>query len=208
MRRSLYIIIALIGFTALGQSRYETGMRKAFSLWQDNKQWEAANLFERISQAEPDNWLPAFYVAQINVLYSFDEKDKEKMVAQMQKAKEFLDYSKGISENNPELLVLEAQLMTAWIVYDSQQYGMKNSPKVAQLYQKAYEIAPENPRVVMGKANWDIGSAKFFGQPTDVFCDDIRKAISLFESEEPKSEFEPRGGGEYAQQVLEQNCGK
>ena len=208
MKKLLLILLCAFSVSVSAQSKYEAGMKKAFSLWEDQKQWEAANLFERISQAEAENWVPAFYVAQINTIYSFEEQDKEKMVAQMNKAREFVNYAKGLSENNPEILVLEAQLLTAWIVYDSQQYGMKNSPKIAELYQKAYAIAPENPRVVLGKAQWDIGSAKFFGQPTDVYCDDIKKAITLFESEERKEDFSPSGGGEYAQQVLKENCGE
>ena len=113
MKKLLIILIVLAGVSATAQSKYEAGMRKAFSLWQENKPWEAANLFERISQAEADNWLPPFYVAQINTFNSYNEQDKEKMVAQMKKAKEFLDYAKGLSENNTELLVLEAQLLTA-----------------------------------------------------------------------------------------------
>lgn len=201
------IIIALIGFTAQSQTKYQKGMEKAFELWQANKPWEAANLFERIAQAETDNWLPPFYVAQINVFSSFNEKDKEKMVAQMNKARDFLNDAKALTENNAEILVLEAQLLTAWVVYDGQQYGMKYSPMIAQLYQAAFEIDPNNPRVVLGKAQWDIGSAKFFNQPTDKFCKDIERAIELFATEDVQEQFHPRGGGDYAKQALKENCG-
>jgi tetratricopeptide (TPR) repeat protein len=206
MRTIFIFTIALISFNALGQDKYEKGMTKAFELWKANQPWEAANMFERIAQAEPENWLPPFYVAQINVFNSFNEKDKEKMIAQMDKARDFLNDAKALTENNPEILVLEAQLLTAWVVYDGQQYGMKYSPKIAELYQKAAVLAPNNPRVVLGKTQWDIGTARFFGQSTDGFCDELKRAIRLFEAEEPAEQFYPQGGGEYAQQVLEENC--
>lgn len=208
MKRILFILITLIAANGFTQSKYQQGMQKAFELWKADKPWEAANLFERIAQAESDNWLPPFYVAQINVFNSFNEKDKEKMVAQMEKARNFLNDAKALTENNEEILVLEAQLLTAWVVYDGQQYGMKYSPKIAELYQKAFEINSQNPRVVLGKAQWDIGTARFFNQPTDGYCDDIRKAIELFANENPDEEFDPRGGGEYAEQVLQDNCGE
>lgn len=208
MKKIILVLISLISLSSMAQSKYQQGMKKAFELWSADKPWEAANLFERIAQVEKDNWLPPFYVAQINVLNSFNEKDKEKMVAQMDKALNFLNDSKALTANNAEVVVLEAQLLTAWVVYDGQQYGMKYSAKIAELYQKAFEIDPENPRVVLGKAQWDIGSAKFFNQPTDVYCDDIRKAIELFAKEEPAGEFYPSGGGDYAGQVLQQNCGE
>lgn len=207
MKAIVLIILTSLSVGVTAQTKYQKGMEKAFELWRANQPWEAANTFERIAQAEPDNWLPAFYVAQINVFNSFTEKDKEKMTAQMAKARNFLNDAKALTENNPEILVLEAQLLTAWVVYDGQQYGMKYSPKIAELYQQAAVLAPNNPRVVLGKTQWDIGSAKFFGQPTDGFCAELERAIQLFEAEEPAEEFHPTGGGEYAKQVLEENCG-
>ena len=69
MKKLLFIAIAFVAFTGFSQSKYEQGMEKAFDLWKNNQPWEAANLFERIAQAEPDNWLPPFYVAQINVAF-------------------------------------------------------------------------------------------------------------------------------------------
>ncbi|AVI49659.1 hypothetical protein C5O00_00165 [Pukyongia salina] len=207
MKKILFILFTMVTVSSFAQSKYQQGMEKAFELWKSDKSWEAANLFERIAQAETENWLPPFYAAQINVFNSFGEKDKEKMKAQIEKARNFLNDAKALTENNPEVLVLEAQILTAWVVYDGQQYGMKLSPKIAELYKKAFEIAPENPRVVLGKAQWDIGTAKFFNQPTDMYCDDIRKAIELFAAEEPAGEYYPQGGGEYAEQVLQENCG-
>ena len=41
---------------------YEQGMGKAFGLWKENKSTEASDLFERIAAAEPNNWLPNYYV--------------------------------------------------------------------------------------------------------------------------------------------------
>lgn len=206
MKKILIITIALISFSGISQSKYKEGMTKAFELWQDQNHWEAANLFERIAQAEMDNWLPPFYVAQINVLYSFNEKDEETLTAQLKKAQDFLNDAKAISKENAEILVLQAQLYTAWVAFDGQRYGMTYSPKIAQLYQEAHNLEPNNPRVAFGKVEWDIGTARFFGQDTAPFCEDLNKAVELFTTYEPKGEFYPRGGEEYARGSLAQNC--
>jgi tetratricopeptide (TPR) repeat protein len=207
MKKTLFILsFLLITWAGFSQSKYQSGMQKAFELWGADKPWEAANLFERIAQAEPDNWLPPFYVAQINVLYSFSEKDKEKLTAQLNKARDFINKAKALSPDNPEIIVLDAQWYTAWIVFDGQQYGMKYSQKTTQLYQKAKEIAPDNPRVVLGNAEWAIGSARFFGQPIDQFCGELERAVELFATFKPEGEFHPRGGGDHAREVLEANC--
>jgi len=206
MKNILFIAILFIGFSGMSQSKYEQGMRKASELWQNNQPWEAANLYERIAKAEPDNWLPSYYIAQINVLLSFSEKDEVKLTAQLNKARDILNDAKAISKDNPEILVIEAQMLTAWVVFDGQTYGMIYSPKIVQLYEKAYAIAPDNPRVVMGKAEWGMGSAKFFGQPLTPFCKDIEKAIGLFATFKPESEFHPNGGLDHAKDVMSTTC--
>jgi len=215
MKNILIILIAVISFSALAQTsgesvetKYQKGMSKAFQLWDSEQSWEAANMFERIATVEQDNWLPPFYVAQINIFNSFTEKDKSKVTAQLNKARDFINDAMAISKDNPEIMVLEAQWYTAWVVFDGQQYGMKYSPKIAELYQKALQLAPENPRVVLGKAEWDIGSAQFFGQPVDKYCIDLNKAVALFDTFKPVGEFYPQGGKEYAMGVLERTCKK
>ncbi len=207
--KSLFTLLILCVTLSVGaQTQYDKGMQKAFELWQNNQPWEAANLFERIAQVETENWLPPFYVAQINVLNSFNEKDEAKLTAQLTKAQDFLNDAKALSKDNAEIVVLQAQLHTAWIVFDGQKYGMTLSPKVAQLYDKAFSIEPENPRVAFGKAEWDMGTARWFGKDVTPYCDDLQRAVTLFESYEPKGKYYPNGGAEYAQQSFERNCGK
>ena len=206
MKKVLTIAITFVTLTGFAQTKYEQGMIKAFDLWKNNQPWEAANLFERIAQAEPDNWLPPFYVAQINVLYSFSEKDEEKLTAQLNKAQDFLNDAKALSKDNAEILVVQAQLYTAWVVFDGAKHGMTMSPKISQLYQEAYKIEPENPRTAFGKVEWELGTARWFGQDTKPFCEDLKKAVALFDTYQPKGQFYPSGGGDYAKQSLAQNC--
>lgn len=186
-------------------SRYETGMQKAFALWEEGKHWEAANAFERIAGAETENWIPYYYVVHINTVYSFGEKNEEKLSLQLEKAGDFLDKAKMISPDNPELLVLEALINTVWVSYDGQKYGMALSAKNTQLYKKALQLAPDNPRVVLSKAEWDMGGARFFGQDPNEFCKDVEKASELFGTFKSDIPFYPKWGKDRAEQILE-NC--
>lgn len=200
----IYLLTLLLGvFTATGQqNKYETGMKKALELWGQDKPFEAANMFERISKAETENWIPHYYVAHINIVYSFGEKDQEKLTLQLKKAKEELEQAKAISPDNPEIMVLEALLNTAWIVYDGATYGMTLSGQTSQIYKKAYEIAPNNPRVVYCKADWEMGTAKFFGQDTKPFCQDIEKALELFATFNDETPYYPSWGKDRAEMTL------
>lgn len=205
--KNLFILsFILVAASSFAQSRYEDGMRSAFELWQSDKPWEAANLFERIGNAEPDNWLPPYYAAQINVIYSFVEKDQAKFTSQLEKAQDFINAARDISKDNAEILVLEALWYTAWIASDGQQYGMRYSAKVEQLYQQALQLAPENPHVVFAKAEWDMGAARFFGQPLDPYCSDLQRAIELFTTFKPEGEFYPDFGEDRAKELFENTC--
>lgn len=201
------IIIAFVFVSGLlsAQTNFEKGMQKAFSLWQEGNMDEAENMFERISNAEIDQWLPHYYIAQINSLKSWNVKDETKLKAQLDKAQEHLDLAKVISKENPELMVLQAHVLTNWVAFDGMTYGMKYSGKITELYGKAYTMAPENPRVVFSKAEWGMGSARYFGQDTKPFCSEIEKSIELFANFKPESEFHPNWGKERAEQVT-QSC--
>ena len=206
MKKLLFIAIALISISGISQSQYRNGMQKALDLWGENKPEEAVNLFERIATAEPNEWLPPFYVSYITTIQGFGEKDEAKLKSKMDKALLFLNDAKAKSKDNPELLILEALWHTVWVAYDGTTYGMKYGGKVTVIYQEALKLAPNNPRVVLNKAEWDIGGAKFFGQPTEPFCIEIERGIELFADFEPEGEFYPKGGLERAKNLLEENC--
>ncbi|MBC3759421.1 hypothetical protein H7U19_13460 [Hyunsoonleella sp. SJ7] len=207
MKQLIIIATLLISTVTIAQTNYEKGMNKAFELWGNGKPSEAVNLFERIASAEPDNWLPPYWAAQINIVTSFGEKDKDKLAAQLKKAQDLLNDATAISKNNPEIMVMQAMLHTAWIASDGATYGMTLSPKVVELYAKAEAIAPENPRVVASNAEWNIGSAQYFGQDTTPFCKDLERAKELFANFKPESPFHPNWGKDRVEMLLK-SCEK
>jgi hypothetical protein len=202
MKKLILILSLVITTTAIAQDAYSKGMQAGFSHWKEGNNTEASNIFERISAAEMDNWLPHYYVAQVNTSASFGEQDTEKLKQHLDKAQEFVDLAKAISPYNPEIIVLQAMVHTAWIAFDGAAYGMMLSGKVAVLYAKALQLAPENPRVVFSKAEWDMGSAKYFGKDTAPYCADVVRSLELFNTFKPESELHPTWGRERAEEVL------
>ena len=207
MKKLIIIATLLISGFVIAQTNYEKGMQKAFDLWSNNQPIEAANLFERIAKAEPDNWLPVYYAAQINIIYTFGERDEDVLSAKLKKAQNLINDATAISKENPEIMVLQALLHTSWVVYDGATYGMTLSGKVLELYTKAKILAPDNPRVVYCKADWNMGGAKYFGQDTKPFCKELERALELFANFKPETPFHPNWGKERTEQILE-SCGK
>lgn len=207
MKKILLIIAILTAGFACAQTQFEKGMTQGFALWKEGKNAEASAMFERIAAAEKNSWLPNYYVAFINTISSFESKDKEKVSALLNKAQEAIDIEMVKDLNNPELLVLQALTYTGWIAFDPMTNGMKLSGKVMELYARAEAIAPENPRVVYGKAEFEIGGAKFFGTDTKPMCAQIDKAIALFAKFKPETPFHPKWGLDRALDI-QKDCNK
>jgi hypothetical protein len=205
MTKIIVTIVLFITSLVSAQGQFEQGMGKAFQLWGEGKNTEASAMFERIAAAEKNSWLPNYYVALVNTTSAFQTKDKEQISLLLDKAQNALDVELIKTPNNAELLVMQAMIHTAWIVYDPMTNGQKLSGTVMELYGKAEAIAPENPRAVFGKAEFEIGGAKFWGTDTKPMCAQIEKAIGLFATFKPETPFSPKWGLERAEAALK-NC--
>lgn len=201
--KKLFLFIGVIfALNVTAQSQYEKGMNKAFELWNKGKLTESSNLFERIAKAEKENWIPFYYAAYLEIMGAFNEKDEAKLKAKLEKASGHLDTGLLHSKDNAEIIIMQALMNTAYINFDGQKYGMSMSGKNAALYQKAMKLSPNNPRVILQKAEWDMGAARFFGKSMDPYCKDIEKALELFKKEEKSDvKYSPSWGKERAEQL-------
>lgn len=207
MKRILFVLLMLAASPGWAQTAYEKGMSKAFELWKQGNSAEASALFERIASAEKDNWLPNYYVALVNTTASFQTRDKEKVSALLNKAQQALDIEMVKNPENEEIMILQALIYTGWVAFDPMTYAMTMSPKVMELYDKVLRMAPQNPRAVFGRAEYEMGGAKFFGTDTKPMCAEIERSIALFDQFQPATPFSPKWGKERALQVLA-DCGK
>jgi len=207
MRNIITTLVLFITAAVCAQGKFEEGMGKAFKLWGEGKNDEASAMFERIASAEKNSWLPNYYVALVNTTTTFGMKDKEKVTALLDKAQDALDVEMVKDPNNPELMVMQALIYTAWVAFDPMTNGAKYSQRVMDLYTKAQIIAPENPRVVFGKAEYAMGGAKFFGTDIKPMCAEVDRAIELFAKFKPETPFHPNWGLDRALSV-QKECHK
>ncbi|CAD0007662.1 tetratricopeptide repeat protein [Flavobacterium chungangense] len=189
------------------QTQFEQGMGKAFGLWKEGKNAEASAMFERIAAADKTSYLPNYYVALINTTAVFTEKDKTKIDLLLTKAQDALDKEIIKDQNNAELYVLQALIYTGYVVADPMTNGMKYSGKVMEAYAKAKAIDPNNPRAVFGEADYQLGGAKWTGVDTKPLCVQVDKAIELFGTFKPETQFSPKWGLERALEA-QKNCKK
>lgn len=202
MKSFIIALICLISGSTFAQSNFEKSMGQAMSLWQSGETQKAAALLGRISQAEKDNWIPAYYQAMVLTTASFREKNKETQTKYIQSAEEILNNS--AQDNNSEWLVLRAMNQTALMITDPMTKAKELSPKIIGLYKKAITLAPNNPRAVLGLAEFQINAKKYFNQDTSKECEDVKKALSLFGEEKTTTPFAPSWGKDRAEQLIKE----
>jgi hypothetical protein len=201
--KTLIITTALLISSLLtAQTSFEQGMGKSLGLWGEGKAQEASALMERIAAAEKSNWLPNYYVALINTTEAFNPANKEKVPAMIIKAQDAIDNATLISPNNDEIMVVQAMLYTVVLLQDPMTNGVKYTGLVMEQYGKALAINPNNPRAVFSKAEFEIGSAKYWGTDTKPMCAQIEKSIQLFANFKPETPFSPKWGLDRAQEAL------
>ena len=202
MTKLITIIAMFVASIVSAQTQFDQGMKKALQTWKNGNSTEALVQFEKIASVEKTNWLPNYYIALINTTQAFGEQDKTKMESLLRVAQKAQDVCNELAQDNPEVLVMQAMIHTAWIVYDPMTNGQKLSGDVMYILNKAYKIEPENPRVVFQKASFEIGMAQYFGQDTKPMCAQIEKSIELFATFKPETAFHPSWGLDRAQAEL------
>ena len=202
MTKLITIIAMFVASIVSAQTQFDQGVQKALQTWKDGNSKEALVQLEQIAKTEKTNWLPNYYIALINTTQAFGEQDKTKMLSLIESAQKAQDFCNDLAMDNPEVLVMQAMIHTASIVYDPMTNGQKLSGDVMYILNKAYKIAPENPRVVFQKASFEIGMAQYFGQDTKPMCAQIEKSIELFATFKPETAFHPSWGLDKAQEAV------
>ena len=202
MTKIITFIAILVSGLLTAQTSYEAKMSKAIQTWNTGNSVEAVAQLEQIASVEKTNWLPNYYIAFINTTQAFREQDKTRMLSLIEAAQKAQDVCNSLAIENPEVLVLQAMIHTASIVYDPMTNGQKLSGDVLYILNKAYKIAPQNPRVVFQKASFEIGMASYFGQDTKPICAQIEKAIELFTTFKPETALHPSWGLDRAKAEL------
>ena len=203
--KTVIILFLLTVSEAISAQNYEEAMQKAMQNWQEGKVETASAIFERIAAVEQENWLPDYYLGLVNTTAAFSTKDKKVLEAQLKKAETALQSALLKTDENAELLVLEALIYTVKITQNPMANGQKYMPKINEIYAKAEKLEPKNPRVKFEKAQFDLGGAKFFGSDIAPICKEIEASIVLFDEFKNDTPFYPNWGKDQAVIALE-NC--
>src|SRR6187549_3384822 len=110
----LTIILSFIGATTILASDYEKGMLKGKEMFTNAKTLEESvnvtNYFERIAEANKNEWLPLYYAAYSCLSVGFQQDKTETKDEWYEKGIAFIERANAIKNEESELLAMEGYL--------------------------------------------------------------------------------------------------
>lgn len=197
----LLVAIASVAFSSKYEETMKTNVKKMYTLTSSTELQNLANQFERIGQAEKDQWLPAYYSAYCFVRSTFfDEMESNEIHNQLDRAQHILDNLKKKFEKESEIFALQAFVYQLRITDMSK--GAKYSRKAAEAINTAERLNPKNPRVYYLRGSNTFHTPKFFGGGAEKAKPDLEKAARLFETQKPQNGIVPNWGSQHNKQLL------
>lgn len=204
----LFATVLVFGGTGAYQKAMQKNLQKMHAAQDKSALLEAANGFERIANNEPTEWLPLYYAAYSYINLSHIEEGISAKDEVLDKALTYIRKASELAPQESEIVALEGYQVMMKLAADPASRGQSLSPKAMQLFGKAMEMNPENPRAIYLMSEMEYGSAKFFGSGTEKACALSNKSIELFDMETAPETIEPNWGKEYALRITKECSSK
>lgn len=181
-------------------NKFEEAMKGALAILDSAKtpaeMMDAANRFERIGNAEKKEWLPYYYAALIYTRIAPTQESPEKIDEMLDKAQAFADKADEIEKDNSEIYTLKGLILGSRIMVDPMKRGPVYGMQSSQMYLKATNLDPKNPRPEYLRGMGLLFTPEQFGGGRLKALEVLQSAMTKYESFEPKSEIYPNWGKE------------
>ncbi len=163
-----------------------------------------ANNFERVANAEKNQWLPYYYAALCQVNYGFMEQNKEKIDGYADKATLLIAKADSLSPNNSEISCIKSMIASCHMMVDPmqrwQEYGQESNSNM----EAAMKQDPTNPRPYFLKGQGLKYTPEQFGGGCATAKPQLQIALEKFTTFKPSSEISPNWGKERVEMLIEE----
>ncbi|MEJ7770022.1 MAG: hypothetical protein WKF89_19540 [Chitinophagaceae bacterium] len=164
-----------------------------------------SNNFERIADAEKNQWLPYYYASYCTVMSAFTEKDKNKTDGIADKAEELIKKAEAIAgKENSEICVIKSMIASSHMMVDPQSRWQQYGPASSSNIEKAKAMDPANPRPIYLEGQSKFYTPESFGGGKAPAKELFTKALQMFDTYKPESNLHPNWGKATTQYFLAQ----
>ena len=191
-----YVILILLSFTLFTQlqgqnDRYTAAMSGIVADMQpvegQDVDWQGiTNKLERISTAEPGEWLPAYYLSYAALQQAMREMTRGKargVVKYVKIPERHLAVAKERTEMNSELKCMEGYVMQGYIWIDPMNNGPQYAGAAHAAYAAAADLDATNPRPHMLRGMLTLFTPEFFGGGAEKAMPLLEQAANLYTTE-------------------------
>lgn len=161
-----------------------------------------ANNFERIGEAEKNQWLPYYYAAFCQVNLGFMEQDKSKTDPIADKASELIHKADAINPNNSEISCIKSMIASCHMMVDPmqrwEQYGQESSKHLEAAMKQ--DVTNPRPELLIGEGL--KYTPEQFGGGCKTALVQLEAAMKKFETFKAASPLDPNWGKDRAKQLL------
>jgi hypothetical protein len=171
---------------------------------------DLANGFERIAEAEKQQWLPYYYAALSRVMTGYmissgqtggfaDKTDPE-----ADKADEMISKALALAGENSEIWCVKKMIATLRMSADPMNRWQTYGPAASEAIQKARQLDPANPRVYLLEGQDKFFTPEQFGGNKAEAKLLFEESLKKFEAFKPASSIHPNWGRSQVQYFLQQ----
>ena len=163
-----------------------------------------ANNFERIANAEKNQWLAYYYAAFCQVNYGFMEQNKDKVDAIADKATDFINKADSLMPNNSEVSCIKSMIASCHMMVNPMQRYMEYGPESGSNMEKAMQQDPTNPRPYYLKGQTLKYTPEQFGGGCKTAKPELQTALDKFAAFKPASELHPNWGKQPVEMLMKE----
>jgi hypothetical protein len=155
---------------------------------------DIAATFERIGDAEKNQWLPYYYAAYCQVTVAFIKNEVANNDVVADKVDQLIAKAEALEKKNSELSLIKAMNTSLRMLVNPMQRWMQYGQKIQEYTQDAMTQDPTNPRphyfsgVSLKNTPAEFGGGCATAKPI------LDKALELFASFKPATELHPSWG--------------
>lgn len=213
MKKQLFLIAAIaFSCAAFSQSeKYTKAMEQLVPAIDTTRSadglFNLANSFQRIADAEKNQWLPYYYAALANIsggyvmsMGQMGQADKTDPIAD--KAEGLLNKAEELSKENSEIYCVKKMLASLRLLGDPQNRYMTYGPAAEEALATAKSLNPGNPRVTLLEAQDKYFTPEQFGGSKTEAKKLFEEALKKYEAFKPETNLHPSWGQQQAQYFL------
>ncbi|MBO9632837.1 MAG: hypothetical protein J7578_06935 [Chitinophagaceae bacterium] len=207
--RKILLTFAVLFITAaaMAQSeKYNGAMTAKIAELANNKtadDWLAsAAAFERIADAEKEQWLPYYYAAYSQCLYALIKNDAANNDQYADKVEALVAKADALSPNNSEVSVVKSIIATLRMIVNPMQRYQQYGPAIEKALNDAKSQDPNNPRPYYIQGQNLRYTPEQFGGGCVPAKPILEEALKKFESFKPASDLHPNWGKKQVEDLI------